>query len=101
MSAAPQAQRRQWHQRENVLGNLPAGPQVTWRRKLQATYEQPTYAQAKRALSRSPAPSGRRFIVRPSFCRALMPPSHRTRQRQRRQGATTAHQGSRTREPHF
>jgi len=43
-------QRCQWHKRENVVAYLPKGQQATWRRKLQAAYEQPTYAQAKTAL---------------------------------------------------
>jgi len=45
-------QRCQWHKRENVVRYLPAGEQATFRRKLQAAYEQPTYAKAKTALSR-------------------------------------------------
>ena len=45
-------QRCQWHKRENVVKYLPAGEQATFRRKLQAAYEQPTYAKAKAALSR-------------------------------------------------
>ena len=49
---AAQVQRCQWHKRENVVRHLPPGQQATWRRKLQAAYEQPTYAQAKRALQR-------------------------------------------------
>lgn len=47
-----QVQRCQWHKRENVVRHLPVGLQATWRRKLQAAYEQPTYAQAKAALRR-------------------------------------------------
>jgi putative transposase len=47
-----QVQRCQWHKRENVVRHLPRSQQATWRRKLQAAYEQPTYAQAKRALHR-------------------------------------------------
>lgn len=50
--AAAQVQRCQWHKRENVVRYLPYGLQATWRRKLQAAYEQPTYAQAKAALRR-------------------------------------------------
>jgi transposase-like protein len=50
--AAAQVQRCQWHKRENVVRHLPYGLQATWRRKLQAAYEQPTYAQAKAALRR-------------------------------------------------
>jgi len=49
---AAQVQRCQWHKRENVVRHLPLGQQATWRRKLQAGYEQPTYAKAKRALQR-------------------------------------------------
>jgi transposase-like protein len=45
-------QRCQWHKRENVVRYLPAGEQATFRRKLQAAYEQPTYAKAKAVLSR-------------------------------------------------
>jgi len=45
-------QRCQWHKRENVVRYLPAGEQATFRRKLQAAYEQPTYAKAKAALAR-------------------------------------------------
>lgn len=45
-------QRCQWHKRENVVGYLPAGEQATFRRQLQAAYEQPTYAKAKAVLSR-------------------------------------------------
>jgi len=45
-------QRCQWHKRENVVRYLPTGEQATFRRKLQAAYEQPTYAKAKAALSR-------------------------------------------------
>jgi putative transposase len=47
-----QVQRCQWHKRENVVRHLPPGIQATWRRKLQAAYEQPTYAQAQAALRR-------------------------------------------------
>lgn len=50
--ARAQVQRCQWHKRENVVRHLPYGLQATWRRKLQAAYEQPTYAQAKAALRR-------------------------------------------------
>jgi len=51
---APQAvvQRCQWHKRENVVAYLPKGQQAPWRRKLQAAYERPTYAEAKAALLR-------------------------------------------------
>lgn len=43
-------QRCQRHKRENVLRYLPPSQQAGWRRKLQAAYEQPTYAEAKAAL---------------------------------------------------
>lgn len=43
-------QRCQWHKRENVLRSLPKAQQASWRRKLQAAYEQPTSAEAKAAL---------------------------------------------------
>jgi transposase-like protein len=45
-------QRCQWHKRENVVRYLPTGQQATFRRKLQAAYEQPTYAGAKKALQK-------------------------------------------------
>jgi transposase-like protein len=50
----PQAavQRSQWHKRENVVAYLPKGQQATWRRKLQAAYERPSYPEAKAALLR-------------------------------------------------
>lgn len=48
--AAALVQRCQWHKRENVLRYLPKAQQALWRRKLQAAYEQPTYAEAKAAL---------------------------------------------------
>ncbi len=50
----PQAvvQRCQWHKRENVVAYLPKGQQATWRRKLQAAYERPSYPEAKGALLR-------------------------------------------------
>jgi transposase-like protein len=50
----PQAvvQRCQWHKRENVVAYLPKGQQAPWRRKLQAAYERPSYAEAKAALLR-------------------------------------------------
>jgi len=50
--AAAQVQRCQWHKRENVVRHLPRGLQASWRRKLQAAYSRPTYAQAKTALRR-------------------------------------------------
>ncbi|MEX2182421.1 MAG: IS256 family transposase [Gemmatimonadaceae bacterium] len=45
-------QRCQWHKRENVVSYLAKQDQPTWRRKLQAAYAHPTYAEAKRALDR-------------------------------------------------
>ncbi len=45
-------QRCQWHKRENVVSYLPKRIQVTFRRKLQAAYGEPTYAKAKAALDR-------------------------------------------------
>jgi putative transposase len=45
-------QRCQWHKRENVVAYLPEGQRGPWRRKLQAAYEQPTYAAARAALLR-------------------------------------------------
>jgi len=45
-------QRCQWHKRENVVAYLPQQQQATWRRKLQAAYEQPAYPEAKAALLR-------------------------------------------------
>ena len=45
-------QRCQWHKRENVIRYLPKGQQATWRRKLQAAYERPSYPEAKSALLR-------------------------------------------------
>ena len=47
-----QVQRCQWHKRENVVSYLPKSEQPAWRRKLQAAYAHPTYAAAKRALTR-------------------------------------------------
>lgn len=43
-------QRCQWHKRENVVAYLPKSDQKRFRSKLQQAYEQPTYAQASRAL---------------------------------------------------
>lgn len=50
----PQAvvQRCQWHKRENVLEYLPKSQRATWRWKLQAAYERPSYPEAKAALLR-------------------------------------------------
>jgi putative transposase len=45
-------QRCQWHKRENILAYLPERHRATFRRKLQAAYEQPTYEAAKRALGK-------------------------------------------------
>jgi transposase-like protein len=45
-------QRCQWHKRENVVGYLPKSEQKQFRSKLQAAYEQPTYAEAVEALVR-------------------------------------------------
>ena len=42
--------RCQWHKRENVVGYLPKDKQRWWRKRLQAAYERPTYAEAKTAL---------------------------------------------------
>ncbi len=47
-----EVQRCQWHKRENVVSYLPKSEQPTWRRKLQAAYAHPSYADAKRALLR-------------------------------------------------
>lgn len=44
--------RCQWHKRENVVAHLPKSPHATWRRKLQAAYEHPSYPAAKAALGR-------------------------------------------------
>ncbi len=52
---AAQVQRCQWHKRENVVAHLPKGLQPVWRRKLQAAYQQPTYAAARTALTRAHA----------------------------------------------
>jgi transposase-like protein len=45
-------QRCQWHKWENVVAYLPEGHRITWRRKLQAAYQKPTYAEARAALLR-------------------------------------------------
>lgn len=45
-------QRCQWHKRENVVGYLAKGEQAKFRRKLQAAYEKPTYAEADEALEK-------------------------------------------------
>lgn len=43
-------QRCQWHKRENVVGYLPKGEQLYWRKKLQMAYKKPTYQEAASAL---------------------------------------------------
>jgi len=43
-------QRCTWHKRENVVRYLATNLQPTFRRKLQAAYEKPTYVQAKASL---------------------------------------------------
>src|SRR6516165_1601276 len=50
--AAAVLQRCQWHKRQNVLEYLPERHRATFRRKLQAAYEEPTYEKAKRALGK-------------------------------------------------
>jgi transposase-like protein len=50
--AAAILQRCQWHKRENVLEYLSQRHRPTFRRKLQAAYEAPTYEKAKRALGK-------------------------------------------------
>jgi len=45
-------QRCQWHKRENVMSYLTKPLQIVWRRKLQAAYAHPSYADARRALHR-------------------------------------------------
>lgn len=45
-------QRYQWHKRETVLSYLSKGDQLIWKRKLEAAYRHPIYADAKRALLR-------------------------------------------------
>jgi putative transposase len=45
-------QRCQWHKRENVVSYLALADQPVWRRKLQAAYAHPDFADAKRALQR-------------------------------------------------
>lgn len=45
-------QRCQWHKRENVVSYLAKHQQPAWRRKLQAAYARPSYADAQRALQR-------------------------------------------------
>ena len=48
----PSCSAARWHKRENVIRYLPKGQQATWRQKLQAAYERPTYAEATAALLR-------------------------------------------------
>lgn len=43
-------QRCQWHKRENVLAYLPKSQQGSFKRKLQAAYEEPTYEGAKKRM---------------------------------------------------
>jgi putative transposase len=50
--SAALVQRCQWHKRENVIAYLPDRHRATFRRKLQAAYDQPTYDKAKRALGK-------------------------------------------------
>ena len=50
--AAGILQRCQWHKREDVLDYLPHRHRATFRRKLQAAYQKPTYEKAKGALSK-------------------------------------------------
>jgi transposase-like protein len=45
-------QRCQWHKRENVLEYLPKSQRDEFRRKLQNAYEQPTYDEAKKQLTK-------------------------------------------------
>jgi transposase-like protein len=45
-------QRCQWHKRENVVSYLTKPLQIVWRRKLQAAYAHPAFADAKRALQK-------------------------------------------------
>jgi len=45
-------QRCQWHKRENVLSYLPKSAQPGVRRRLQQAYAEPSYAQARAALTR-------------------------------------------------
>lgn len=47
-----QVQRCQWHKRENVVSYLATQDQPVWRRKLQAAWAHPAYADAKRAMDR-------------------------------------------------
>lgn len=47
-----QVQRCQWHKRENVVSYLAERDKVTWRRKLQRAYAEPTLERAQAALQR-------------------------------------------------
>ncbi len=47
-----QAQRCQWHKRENVISYLTKPQQLVFRRKLQSAYGHGSYADAKKALQR-------------------------------------------------
>jgi putative transposase len=52
LGAQTPVQRCQWHKRENVLEYLSKSQRVVWRRKLQAAYHRPSYAEAKATLLR-------------------------------------------------
>ncbi len=43
-------QRCHWHKRENVASYLPKNEQETFKKRLQAAYDRPTYSEAKEAL---------------------------------------------------
>jgi transposase-like protein len=43
-------QRCQWHKRENVASYLPKSEQVSFKKRLQAAYDRPTYSEARSAL---------------------------------------------------
>lgn len=45
-------QRCHWHKRENVLSYISKSDQSIWKRKIEAAYRHPLYADAKRALLR-------------------------------------------------
>jgi transposase-like protein len=44
-------QRCQWHKRENIVGYLPKSDRKKWRRKLKRAYREPTYEEARSALT--------------------------------------------------
>jgi len=44
--------RCQWHKRENVVSYLPRSEQAAMRKRLQRSYERPTYPEAKEALEK-------------------------------------------------